>query len=365
MTYHSLGDVFRAASGEEGYGRGYWVTSLRPYGVTESAARGVRDALRRAAQSVFGFPADAGWTASGTIWFRVYDPSSDSANRNDKFIRSVRAAEAAIGGGRLLLPGESPPAGTSPTPTPASVSTSDSSTTPAETSSASTSFDANALQTLLIMRGFSVGSTGADGDFGTGSRRALDAAFGRVGVTPSYTVSSDRRSVTLPTSAWNLIRALPARTTTRTATRSGGSDTLPGATDETTPPPPVEETSAGFLSTPWPWVIGGVVLVGAGAFLLMPPASDKALATNRRRSARRRGRVFSNGIVWAPSPFTEGRLWSRSGYEWDPMSGHLFYRFEKVTRRGDDPVEVTKKIGVFRSAQAAADAAMAHIRRRR
>lgn len=292
MSYHGLGDVFRAASGEEGYGRGYWVTSLRPYGVTESAARGVRDALRRAAQSVFGYPADAGWTSSGTVWFRVYDPSSDSANRNDKFIRSVRSAEASLGGGRLLLPGESPPAGSSPTPTPASVSTSEPSAPPAETSSASTSFDANALQTLLIMRGFSVGSTGADGDFGTGSRRALDAAFGRVGVTPSYTVSSDRSSVTLPTSAWNLIRALPARTSTGSGSRSGGATTPSGGTAsggggtsaDTPPPPPVEETSPGFLSTPWPWVIGGVVLVGAGAFLLMPPSSGKALAANKRRS---------------------------------------------------------------------------------
>lgn len=87
----------------------------------------------------------------------------------------------------------------------------------------------------------------------------------------------------------------------------------------------------------------------------------------RRKMLQRHGpmprRVQKNGIVWKDSPFTSGRLYSRSGFEWDPSTGAL-YRLYEGGRHGNDPTGTWKKIGTHRSADAAANAALKFIARR-
>lgn len=70
-----------------------------------------------------------------------------------------------------------------------------------------------------------------------------------------------------------------------------------------------------------------------------------------------------NGIVWQPSWYTEGRLYSRSGFEWDPRTGALYVLRDVVHRRGDDPIMTSKKIGSFKTEADAANGAMSHLRK--
>jgi hypothetical protein len=288
-SHHGLGQVFRPAEDE----RGYFVTELRPYGIGSAIASSVPRSVISAMRGVGFEYVTSNWGSAGRVWVRFYDPGSRSldaatrersdAERAGKLTRAIRSAEGSLGSGRLLLPGEAPPAGVPPTPPPAPSSTPSESGPPAPAAAAELS--AVEVQRALIRAGFSVGGAGADGVFGTASRAALDAALSRIGISAPYTVSSDRRSVSIPANVWSAIQALPAR-----ALPSGGGGGGGRPSPEVTPPPPPPEDEAaiggGFLSSPWPWVIGGVALAGAGAWLLLSPSPKSAMAMNRRRRRR-------------------------------------------------------------------------------
>jgi hypothetical protein len=290
MSYHhgGLGQVFRAAED----GAGYFVTELSPYGILPAVAGSVPAAVVSAMRGVGFQYVTSNWGRTGRVWVRFYDPGSRSldiagrersdSERPAKVTRAIRSAESAIGSGRLLLPGESPPAGVSPTPPPAPSSTPPAGESSMSTTSAAAELSATEVQRALIRAGFSVGRSGADGEFGTNSRAALDAAISRLGLSAPYTVSTDRRTVSLPANVWAAIQALPARAPSG---GGGGGGRTPAAEEVAPPPPPPpDEAAGGFLSTPWPWVIGGVALAGAGAWLLLSsPSKGSAMAMNRRR----------------------------------------------------------------------------------
>lgn len=138
------------------------------------------------------------------------------------------------------------------------------------------------------------------------------------------------------------VRLINAHTT-------GGAAPLPALTPDLDP-------SGQIVQGTSPLVIAGIAVAGlvtvAGALYFV----------GRRRVAPNR-RMRRNGIVWKDSPFTPGRLYSRSGFEWDPSTGAL-YRLHEGGRRGNDPSGTWKKIGTHRSADAAANAALKFIARR-
>lgn len=157
-----------------------------------------------------------------------------------------------------------------------------------EAGSSMTSVPAREAQTALYARGFDIGSAGADGNFGTASRAALVRALERVyrGPVPSSAWSATTSSIRVRSDLWPQVLALPM-TRSSAPPSGGGTSTRTTSTPEAPlTPPEVEEPGimSRLTSGYTPWVIGGVVLAGIGAVIVLSP---KKVSANRRRRHRR------------------------------------------------------------------------------
>lgn len=156
------------------------------------------------------------------------------------------------------------------------------------------------LQQILLSKGFSVGSSGADNVWGTNTRNALEAALGRD--ASSVAPAARANSITMPTSWWFALAALPDRpvsgggsSSRGTSSSQGGGITIGPSLD---PESGSAEGSGIQWGTLWPWVAGaGAFVALGGVFLYMgrrkraaSPATPAPMTANRRRRARRRQR---------------------------------------------------------------------------
>lgn len=161
--------------------------------------------------------------------------------------------------------------------------------------------DVRTLQRVLIQKGFNVGSTGADGTWGT---RTLSAISSALGVEAGYefrNVSGERGSQTVqaPEALWRQLNAMPDRPP-GTGTGAGGRSREPAKTTTTTTRPsttigpstlPDEngyESSGMDWGQAWPYAAGAAGLLALGGFFLWQGRRKRAVAANRRRRRRRR-----------------------------------------------------------------------------
>jgi hypothetical protein len=296
MTYHSTSHPIRKFFGLRGLGAvdqpttdgtGMYMTSLTPYNVSSLMAPMVPNALKSAlsAAGLITVSDSTGWSSDGHV-FAKYLPGTGmtDASRQTALAAAVSATSKSIGGGAvLLLPGQSAPAGAVQSPGPAA--------TVLTPLSSVVVLPSTQLQNFLIGHGFDIGSASADGVFGTNSSNAMNQALAAAGQSSGgYTVSSDKHTVTVQTSAWSALASLP----TRPPVRSGGSTVTPTVTlpDGTVIPGSTGPDWGSLL----PWIIGGVALVGVGGFALYESKRHpraKLTVKNRRRfvakNARRAG----------------------------------------------------------------------------
>lgn len=144
--------------------------------------------------------------------------------------------------------------------------------------------NARVMQNVLMARGFSVGSSGADGVFGSNSVAAMNAALRAAGLgTGEYSVEPDRRGITISGTALARIQALPTRSLPAAPASS------PTYTSSSTSPEdifPDIDSGAGTLPAWAPWAAGATALVGVGGFFIYR-ARQRKVAANRRRRSRR------------------------------------------------------------------------------
>lgn len=149
------------------------------------------------------------------------------------------------------------------------------------------------LQQLLLQKGFSVGSSGADGTWGSRTRGALERALGRQ-VEMSIQIAGSRGSQTIrmPYAWWVELASKPDRpisapSTAPEPTTTIGPSTLPGG----------EEPYLDAGGTDWgrmvPYALGATALLALGGYFLWTgkKARRRRVAANRRRrrrSSRRR-----------------------------------------------------------------------------
>jgi hypothetical protein len=177
---------------------GRYTTELTPYGIAPANAPRVPQLVISALKRRFGEvgPFKAGW-GSGAQQGKVWVIFSAPLILNDAGIaRALEegVSEASTGaGGMLALPGQRPTGGV-----PASIAL------PADV----VTLSARDLQTELARAGFNLGPSGVDGDFGSASVAALNAAVERTGIEGVR--AKTRTSVTLTLHLLEAIRALPA-----------------------------------------------------------------------------------------------------------------------------------------------------------
>jgi len=144
----------------------------------------------------------------------------------------------------------------------------------------------SAVQQQLLRNGRDLGPTGADGEWGSKTNDAFAAAeasipfANRYNRSFAYRVSVDKRSVNLTGDLWNAIQRLPTIARTRTpAPRPPADDgsTFIGPAND----PPIVPDSGG--PNLLPWIIGGIVLAGIGAYFYFTPGKTRPVAANQRR----------------------------------------------------------------------------------
>lgn len=288
-SFQGLG-IDRPASGD--YSQYVFVTSLHPIsglpaGTASLVPRKIKDALL----SVGLRNVDAGWSSGGRLWVRYYVPGKQggfegswgSESYRQKRVREGLAAAASALGPNVtfgLSDGSHVPAGRTPTGTAAENTQEGASVIRSKADSDSTPMEVPVveLQRLLLQKGFSVGSSGADGVWGPATTSAYQRALG--GTDPSVNVSSDRRTVTVWKSHLDAIKALPDNPTpspTRTAPTRAPAE------------PPADMMPEGVPLKAWlPWTAGAVALLGVGGYFLYKGKKRKVAANRRRRRRRRR-----------------------------------------------------------------------------
>lgn len=269
-----------------------FVTSLHPIlglptGTAASVPRKIKDALLSAGLR----NVDAGWGSGGRVWVRYYVPGKQGGfegswgneSYRQKKVRDALAAAASNLGPNVtfgLADGSHVPAGRTPSGTAAEDTSEGASVIRSKSSTDSTAAEMPVvdLQRLLLQKGFSVGSAGADGVWGPATTSAYQRALG--GTDPAVNVSADRRTVTVWKSHIDHIQALPdqpAPSPTRSAPSPAPAE------------PPADMMPEGIPLKNWlPWTAGAVVLVGIGGYFLYKGRKRRVAANRRRRRRRRR-----------------------------------------------------------------------------
>lgn len=226
---------------------GRYTTELTPYGVSSAQAPGAPQILVEEVYRIFGgsFRPRAGWGSgaqAGKIWL-VFS-TQDYLTPEGRGTELVRAAAAASGrvGGTLALPGQRPAVTSGGAPSSIAL--------PADLITLS----ARDLQAELVRAGFNLGPAGVDGDFGTASIAALNAAVERVGIEGVR--AKTRTSVTMTVHLWEALQALPDAD-------------APDRPRRSTPRPPVVSPSAPPApKSDFDWTTWGIValaVAGLGA----------------------------------------------------------------------------------------------------
>ena len=250
-----VGDEASLFSARTGYENQY-ATRITPYNIPSSAASSVPAILVEEVRREFagpsgGFTPVAGW-GSGADRGKIVMTFATARGATGLTLSRIgemldaavtRAQGRLAAGQQLLLPGRAPAT--------ASVASSDVSLTAAD------------VQRELIRSGYNVGPSGADNDWGTRSRDALDAAIAETGARADYITT--RREVILPASLWAALRALPSRPANSmgpaaSAPRGGGGQTDAGGSTGGGGGGGVSGGSMGLVL---------IAAVGVGAYLMM------------------------------------------------------------------------------------------------
>jgi hypothetical protein len=148
------------------------------------------------------------------------------------------------------------------------------------------------VQETLILKGFSVGSTGADGVWGRNSRAAYDRALGS---GSSSRVSVSGSNLELPEEHWGRIQGMPNRPVSSSSGGSTSSGTRPSPSAPTTIGPsldPAADPAAAESGVDWmglaPWIGGGALALGLGGFLIWKGRKARMKKNRRRRRSSRR-----------------------------------------------------------------------------
>lgn len=291
---HGLGAIDQAGTGAMA---GEYMTSLTPYNITPVQAQYVPSTIVTAMYAA-GFPAgyvQSGWSDTGHLWV-TFSPASgmSETTRRAALTSAIRAAERNIASdAKLLLPGETAPSGAAPTTAPPGTPTSvPSTTTPSGRTSGGTvgqTVPTSSVQSLLLRKGYALAG-GADNTFGTSTASALKLALSSIGryvviggQVTTYTVSSDKHSISFSSGTWEGLQSAP------NASSGAGPTVLP---DGTIVPAPGGGPDWGAIA---PFLIGGGVLVAAGAYFMLKKKPRQKL-TVRNRRVRRNARMYH--VIW-------------------------------------------------------------------
>lgn len=287
--FHSFQGLGFDRSPSASYDQRTFVTSIYPVrglpsGAASSTPREISDALKRV-----GFEmAEAGWGEGGRIWLRYGTPGfganpegqwGNETYRRDKVKEGLTRAARAIGPDVTfgLSDGTTLPAGRSAS-APKAEDTSEGQTAIKEKMGSGRrllTMTTREVQNLLLQKGFSVGSSGADGVWGPATSSAYERALG--GKDPAVSVSADKREVTVWESHLNHIRGLP--------NQAVPSETRVSPTAAPTEPP-ADLMPDGIALKQWlPWTAAAVALVGVGGYFVYK-GRKKRVAANRRRRRR-------------------------------------------------------------------------------
>jgi hypothetical protein len=174
-------------------------------------------------------------------------------------------------------------------------------------------YPASQVQTALMHAGFSVGSTGADNNFGTNSQAALHQALQFLMLTDAFTVSPDKRTVSMDPASFaaitsptitSQVTSVPTTPTRPTSSASHVVSSTPAPLDTTAAVTPSTGTNWGAAL---PWIIGGVGIAAVGGLFLYQskkhPKAKPTVKNARRRSgpreALRRAVKAGTPIDWA------------------------------------------------------------------
>jgi hypothetical protein len=309
MTYYSTTHPIRRLFGRHGLGAidqagtgataGEYMTSLTPYNITPVQAQYVPNTIVNAMQAA-GFPAGyvrSGWSDMGHL-FVVFLPATGwtATQRRAALTTAIRAAERSVASdAKLLLPGESAPSGAAPTTAPPGTPTSaPSGTAPAGRTSGGTvgqSVPTSDVQSLLLRKGYTLAG-GADNTFGTATANALRLALSAIGryvvlggQVTTYTVSSDKHSIAFSSGTWEALQSAP------NASGGGTQTVLPDGTIVTTP------GGGPDWGTIAPFLIGGGVLVAAGAYFMLKKKPRQKLTVRNGRRVRRNATNFDDMVI--------------------------------------------------------------------